>query len=149
MYDDWLWGGSMDDIAYTVRHGIRNETDADARYSEMPAFGEILEDEDITWVVEYITSLSQPEFDATLADLGAAVFADNCASCHGENAAGDREQGAPDLTDAIWLYGGDRETLTETITTSRFGVMPAWGPRLSEADVQAVSTYVHALGGGE
>lgn len=147
--DDWLWGGSMDDIAYTVRHGIRNETDADARYSEMPAFGEILEDEDITWVVEYITSLSQPEFDATLADLGAAVFADNCASCHGENAAGDREQGAPDLTDAIWLYGGDRETLTETITTSRFGVMPAWGPRLSEADVQAVSTYVHALGGGE
>jgi len=147
--DDWLWGGSMDDIAYTVRHGIRNETDADARYSEMPAFGEILEDEDITWVVEYITSLSQPEFNATLADLGAAVFADNCASCHGENAAGDREQGAPDLTDAIWLYGGDRETLTETITTSRFGVMPAWGPRLSEADVQAVSTYVHALGGGE
>jgi len=72
--DDWLWGGSMDDIAYTVRHGIRNETDADARYSEMPAFGEILEDEDITWVVEYITSLSQPEFDATLADLGAALW---------------------------------------------------------------------------
>jgi cytochrome c oxidase cbb3-type subunit 3 len=63
---------------------------------------------------------------------------------------GDREQGAPNLTDAIWLYGGDRDALTETITYSRYGVMPPWGPpRLTEAQVQAVATYVHQLGGGE
>lgn len=147
--DDWLWGGSMDAIASTVRHGVRNDTDDDARYSEMPAFGEMLETDDITAVVEFVTSLSNPEHDAALAVTGAVVFEENCASCHGETGIGDREQGAPNLTDAIWLYGGDRETLTETVTYSRYGVMPAWGQRLSEADVRAVSTYVHALGGGE
>ena len=62
---------------------------------------------------------------------------------------GDREQGAPNLTDAIWLYGGDRESLTQTITYSRFGVMPPWGTRLTEAQVQAVAAYVYQLGGGE
>jgi len=147
--DDWLWGGSMEAIAYSVRHGIRNETDAETRYSEMPAFGEILEEGDIDAVVEYVASLSTDAFDGDLAELGAVIFEENCASCHGENAGGDIEQGAPDLADAIWLYGGDRETLNATVTYSRFGVMPAWGQRLSEADIRAVSTYVHALGGGE
>jgi len=74
---------------------------------------------------------------------------DNCAACHGDNAKGNRDLGAPNLADAIWLYGGDRETLTETVTNARFGVMPAWGQRLSEEDVRAVAVYVHSLGGGE
>ncbi|MEM9032013.1 MAG: c-type cytochrome, partial [Pseudomonadota bacterium] len=80
---------------------------------------------------------------------GAVLFAENCAACHGEMGLGDREQGAPNLADAIWLYGGSRDALIESITNARFGVMPAWGQRLSEEDVRAVSTYVHALGGGE
>ena len=66
-----------------------------------------------------------------------------------EDGTGDREQGAPNLTDAIWLYGGDEATLTETVINARFGVMPAWGPRLSDAEVNAVAAYVHQLGGGE
>lgn len=147
--DAWLWGGDMEAITYTVRHGIRNTTDDDARYSEMPAFGEMLEEQEIDAVVEYVVSLSSSEFDASLAEQGSEIFADNCAACHGEAAMGDNELGAPNLTDAIWLYGGDRETLHETVTNSRFGVMPAWGQRLSEADVRAVSAYVHSLGGGE
>ncbi|XDA97116.1 cytochrome-c oxidase, cbb3-type subunit III [Sulfitobacter sp. LCG007] len=147
--DDWLWGGSMEEIIYTVRHGIRNETDADARYSQMPAFGEILEKDQIGDVVEYVMALSGEDHDAQRAAAGAEIFADNCASCHGESGQGDREQGAPNLADAIWLYGGDRATLTETVTNARFGVMPAWGQRLSEEDVRAVAAYVHALGGGE
>ena len=85
----------------------------------------------------------------TLAEAGATLFADNCAACHGEDARGDRDLGAPNLADAIWLYGGSRAALTQTISQSRFGVMPAWGQRLSEEDVRAVSIYVHALGGGE
>jgi cytochrome c oxidase cbb3-type subunit 3 len=147
--DDWLWGGNMEAITHTVRHGIRNTTDDDARYSEMPVFGEILEAEEIDAVVEYVISLSSTEYDAALVETGGIVFEDNCSACHGEAGLGDYDLGAPNLADAIWLYGGSREALHETITYSRYGVMPAWGQRLSEADVRSVSAYVHALGGGE
>ena len=147
--NDWLWGGDQDAIAYSIRHGIRNETDWDARYSEMPAYGDILERDEIAAVAEYVVSLSSDDFDQPMATVGATVFADNCVACHGEKATGDRDIGAPNLADAIWLYGGDRETLTETITYARYGVMPAWGERLSEEDVRAVAVYVHSLGGGE
>ena len=66
-----------------------------------------------------------------------------------EDGTGDRNQGAPNLTDAIWLYGGSHDTLTQTVAYSRFGVMPSWTNRLSEAEIRAVATYVHQLGGGE
>lgn len=147
--DDWLWGGDIENIATTVNHGIRNETDPDARYSQMPAFGDILPKAEIAAVVEHVVSLSSDDYDRALAESGSTVFADNCAACHGDGAEGNREMGAPDLTDAIWLYGGDRDTLTATVRDARFGVMPAWGQRLSDADVRAVSVYVHSLGGGE
>jgi cytochrome c oxidase cbb3-type subunit 3 len=147
--NDWLWGGDIENISLTIAHGIRNDTDEDARYSAMPAFGDLLEDDEIDAVVEYVISLSMPDFDQTLAQAGSDLFLDNCSSCHGENALGDREQGAPNLADAIWLYGGDREALDYTVRNARFGVMPAWGQRLKDVDVRAVSIYVHALGGGE
>lgn len=148
--NDWLWGGSVDEIAYTIQHGIRNETD-DARYSEMPRFGvdEILEPEQIDQVVEFVLQLSGSDFDAALAIEGAVVFEDNCTACHGEDGTGDRDQGAPNLADAIWLYGGDRETIHETVSEARFGVMPAWGQRLTQAEVNAAAVYVHTRGGGE
>ncbi len=147
--DDWLWGGTMDDIAYSVRHGIRNETDFDARFSQMPEFGEILEREEIDAVVAYVLSLSSGGADADLVSLGSEVYLDNCAACHGDNAEGNRDLGAPNLADAIWLYGGDVDSVTTSVTNARYGVMPAWGERLSEEDVRAVSVYVHSLGGGE
>ncbi|MEM7074932.1 MAG: cytochrome-c oxidase, cbb3-type subunit III [Pseudomonadota bacterium] len=149
--DAWLWGGSMADIEYTIRHGIRNEQDPDARWSEMPAFGDLLDKDEILATAEYVLSLSGQDHDAALAATGQPLFADNCASCHGDAGEGIRDLGAPTLTDAIWLYGGDRDTLVETITYSRFGVMPAMGlgSRLSEAEIKAVTLYVHQLGGGE
>ena len=147
--DDWLWGGKLDEVLATVDHGVRNDTDEDTRYSEMPKFNEVLEEDDITSVVEYVVSLSSDEFDRALATSGQAVFAENCVSCHGETGTGDREQGAPNLADAIWLYGWDREALLYSVNNARFGVMPAWGQRLSEEDLRAVSVYVHSLGGGE
>ncbi len=147
--DAWLWGGTLDAIEYTVRHGIRNEQDFDARWSEMPAFEEILSEEEIVQTAEYVRSLSGAENDATLAMAGSEIFAAECASCHGDSGAGDPELGAPNLTDAIWLYGGSQEKIIETITYSRFGVMPAWGQRLSDSEVKAVTLYVHQLGGGE
>ncbi len=149
--DDWLWGGDTEAIHFTISHGIRNEEDGDARYSEMPAFGrdEILEAADIDAVVNYVMSLSGTAQDASKVAAGQVVYEDNCAACHMDDGTGDREQGAPNLADAIWLYGGDYDTLVETVTNSRFGVMPSWTTRLSEAEIRAVTTYVHQLGGGE
>ncbi|WP_417279281.1 cytochrome-c oxidase, cbb3-type subunit III [Celeribacter sp.] len=158
--NDWLWGGTIDEVAYTVQHGVRNETD-EARYSEMPKFGadELLTEEEIDQAVAFAMSLSDPEGDGTnlvggtydldLAAAGAEVFEVNCASCHGEDGTGDIYQGAPNLTDAIWLYGGDHDTVYETVYYARFGVMPAWGQRLSQAEVNAAALYVHQLGGGQ
>jgi cytochrome c oxidase cbb3-type subunit 3 len=149
--NDWLWGGTIDDIHTTISHGIRNTTDADARYSEMPKFGadELLEPAQIDQVVQYVLQISGQDHDAALATEGATVFADNCTSCHAEDGTGDRMQGAPNLTDAIWLYGGNQAALTETVTNARFGVMPSWQDRLSEADIRAVAAWVHSRGGGE
>ena len=149
--DDWLWGGSVEDIHATISYGIRNEESDDARYSEMPAFGrdELLEKGEIDAVVNYVMSLSGTPQDAGVVTAGAEIFADNCASCHGDAALGDREQGAPNLADAIWLYGGDYASLKETVTNSRYGVMPNWDSRLTEAEIRAVTAYVHQLGGGE
>jgi len=149
--NDWLWGGSVEDIHLTVTHGIRNNDDADARYSEMPKFGadELLEPAQIDAVVQHVMALSGQDHDAALATEGATVFMDNCSACHMEDGTGDRAQGAPNLTDAIWLYGGDVASLTETVTNARFGVMPNWSTRLSEAEIRAVASFVHGLGGGE
>jgi len=149
--DDWLWGGTMEDIHTTVTHGIRNTTDVDARYSEMPKFGldGILDETQIAQVAEHVLAISGQEHDAALAAEGATVFADNCAACHMEDGSGDRSQGAPKLTDAIWLYGGSREKIIETVTKARFGVMPNWNERLSEDEIRAVAYYVHSRGGGE
>lgn len=149
--DEWLWGGSLEEIHYTVTHGIRNEDDPDARWSQMPAFGadELLTEEEISQVVQYVRRISGQEHDAALANPGEEVFLYNCAACHMEDGTGDRYQGAPNLTDAIWLYGGSVETLTETVTNARFGVMPTHSERLSEAERRAVAVYVHQLGGGE
>ncbi|WP_135504217.1 cytochrome-c oxidase, cbb3-type subunit III [Roseovarius aestuariivivens] len=149
--DAWLWGGTMEAIHTTIAHGIRNDEDPDARWSQMPAFGQdgLLSEEEVDQVVNYVMSLSGEPQDASVVDAGAELFAINCAACHGENAMGMQEQGAPNLSDAIWLYGGSYDALYETVWNSRFGVMPPWNQRLSEAEVRAVTAYVHQLGGGE
>ncbi|RXV70313.1 cytochrome-c oxidase, cbb3-type subunit III [Roseovarius sp. A46] len=146
----WLWGGTLDDIHYTIAHGIRNDEDPDARWSQMPAFGDILDSESIDQVVNYVMSLSGAPQDATAAAAGEEIFLDNCAACHGDAGGGDIYQGAPNLADAIWLYGGDYDTIRETVTNSRFGIMPPMGGAdLSEAETRAVAVYVHQLGGGQ
>lgn len=147
--DDWLWGGEIGDIHATISHGVRNENDPDARWSQMPAFGEVLSDEEISQLVNHVRAISGQQHDATLASAGAELFLDNCASCHGDEGKGDRSVGAPNLTDAIWLYGGEVDALTYTVKNARFGVMPSWADKLSAAEIAAVASYVHQLGGGE
>ena len=149
--NDWLWGGDIETIAYTVRHGIRNTEDEDnARYSEMPAFGDdYLEDADINNVVAYVRSLSGMESEEGDVTAGAVVFEENCAACHMEDGTGDVAQGAPNLTDAIWLYGSATPDVVATITNARNSSMPAWSERLDPTTLKALTFYVHNLGGGE
>ncbi|MBP1851136.1 cytochrome-c oxidase, cbb3-type subunit III [Rhizobium halophytocola] len=147
--DDWLWGGTLDQIQTTVLHGIRAPDDEDTRISEMPAFADILEPEQIRQVAAYVVSLSGTSAHPEMVEPGAQVFAENCAACHGEDAKGNRELGAPDLADAIWLKVQGEAGIAAQVSHPRHGVMPAWGSRLGETTVKELSIYVHSLGGGE
>ena len=147
--DDWLWGGKLEEIHQTIKHGARFEQDDDTRTSEMPAFGkdELLDNVKIEQVTDFVLSLSKGAADT--ASPGAAIFAENCASCHGDKGQGDRSLGAPALNDQIWLYGGDRKTVMESIHNSRKAVMSAWAHRLEPETIKQLAIYVHSLGGGE
>jgi cytochrome c oxidase cbb3-type subunit 3 len=149
--DDWLWGGTHDDIVQTVTWGIRNEEYLDSRYSQMPAYGrdELLSEEEIRQTAQFVLSLSGAEHDADMAAVGAEIYDINCSSCHGVEGEGDQFIGAPTLNDQIWLYGGSPETIYESIYNARFGVMPGFENRLRDAEIRAVAAYVHQLGGGE
>lgn len=147
--DDWLWGGTMDDIHTTIQHGIRS-ADEETRISQMPAYGKdgLLKRDEIEAVVDYVLTLSGGEQKPTYAK-GSEIFQTQCASCHGPDAKGLRDFGAPNLTDKIWLYGGDRQSVYQTVYNSRAGVMPAWNTRLDENTIRQLTVYIHQLGGGE
>ncbi|GAA0592688.1 cytochrome-c oxidase, cbb3-type subunit III [Paenochrobactrum glaciei] len=147
--DDWLWGGTLDDILQTIQHGVRHEEDEDTRMSQMPAYADVLEPQEIRDVAAYVVSLSGTPRDASQVPAGEQVFADNCAVCHGEDAKGIRDFGAPNLTDAIWFYGSGEDAIMRQVEHPQHGVMPAWGERLGDATVKQLAVYVHSLGGGE
>ncbi len=147
--DDWLWGGRIADIHATIRHGIRSGS-GDARVSEMPAFEGVLSAREIAQTADFVLSLSDRSRDTTRASLpGAALYANNCASCHGARGEGERDFGAPRLNDAIWLYGGSHEAVTRQIARPKMGQMPSWENRLDEATIRMLAVYIHMLGGGE
>ena len=149
--DDWLWGGDLKAIEQTLLHGIRHPGDDATRFSLMPAFGRdgILSTAQIEDVTSHIRTLGGAEKASASAMRGAEIFTANCAVCHGPDAKGLREFGAPNLVDAIWLYGGKRAEIVQQIGNPRHGVMPSWGDRLDPATVRMMATYVHSLGGGE
>lgn len=149
--DEWLWGGSLDQIMQTIQFGARSGHPK-THESAMLAFGKegVLKKDEIVTAANYVRSLSGlPTAAGYNAAAGAKIFADNCASCHGDNGKGNQELGAPDLTDKIWLFGSDEATLIETITNGRAGVMPAWVGRLDPSTIKALTVYVHSLGGGK
>lgn len=147
--DSWIWGGTLEDILFTIRHGIRNAQDPEARTSLMPAFAQVLSRREIDDVAEYVLSLTGRSTDAAAAERGAAIYAEQCVACHGERGEGVRAVGGPALNDAIWLYGGSKREIAAQIANPRHGVMPPWQGRLDEAVIRMLAVYVHALGGGE
>jgi cytochrome c oxidase cbb3-type subunit 3 len=145
--DDWIWGGKITDIEQTIKFGIRSSHDK-TRFSQMPSFGidKVLKKEEVEEVTEYVMSLSDKNIHS---EKGEAIFKANCVACHGANAKGDRLVGAPNLSDAIWLYGGKKEDILFTVTYSQAGAMPYWIGRLDDVTIKQLALYVHSLGGGE
>jgi cytochrome c oxidase cbb3-type subunit III len=149
--DDWLWGGDLTAIRFSLEHGIRNPDHDQTRMSLMPAFGRdgILTAPQIDDVVSHVRVLAGSERPSASATRGAEFYSANCAVCHGSAGEGDRTVGAPRLSDPIWLYGGSRAALTQSVSNSRQGVMPRWGNRLDPVTINMLTLYVHSLGGGE
>ena len=149
--DDWLWGGGPVLIEQTLRVGV-NSAHPESRQGQMPAFGrdELLSGEQVSAVAAYVYSLSHPDFasNATSGRIAAGkeVFASTCVACHGDEGKGNRDIGAPNLTDAYWLYGGDLKALIETVHGGRQGHMPTWDERLTNAEIRTLALYVHDLG---
>ena len=148
--DIWLWGGSLDDIHTTLTVGVRSGH-PDARVSQMPAFGRdgMLDQGQISDLTEYVVNLSGRPADRGAVGRAAQLYADTCSACHGPAGKGDVKQGAPDLTDADWLYGSDHDAIAGQITNGRGGVMPTWAGRLSPETLKALSVYIHANAGGQ
>ena len=146
--DDWLWGGDLEAIHETILYGVRFDHDQ-TRFNEMPAFGDILEPEQVSAVAEYVLSFAGEAEDPELAAAGEQVYVDNCAACHGPEGEGLPVMGAPRLNDAIWLYGGSKRQVMAQIRGPKHGVMPAWIDRLDPATIKMLTVYVHGLGGGQ
>jgi cytochrome c oxidase cbb3-type subunit 3 len=140
----WLWGGAPEAIAETIRVGI-NSSHPQTRASQMPAFGRdgVLQRRDIENVVAFLGSLAQNSgASAETIAAGKSVFAANCASCHGADAKGNAELGAPDLTDASWIYGGSAGAIYASVFGGRQGHMPSWEARLSPLERKILTLYL-------
>ena len=148
--DAWLWGGSLDAIHKTILYGIRAEH-PETHNSQMPAFGQLgmLNPEQVSDVAEHVLSLSGNATDKDAAGRGEEIFVTNCTACHGQGGEGNQTLGAPNLSDELWLYGGDKAAIVESIANSRSGMMPAWNERLDPATIKELAIYVHSLGGGQ
>jgi len=149
--DDWLWGGSLEAIQHTIRHGIRAGESDEQRQSQMPRFGAdgLLTPAQVNDVAEHVLSLTGRATDEAAARRGGEIYAEQCASCHGERGEGNRDVGAPRLSDQVWLYGGSKAQIVAMINNPRAGVMPAWQGRLDPAVINMLAVFVHSLGGGE
>jgi|SRR5262245_34681514 len=141
----WLWGGDAEAIAETIRIGI-NSSHPNTRVAQMPAFGQILSRAEVENVVGYVQSLSDPtaarQISAEKLDDGRKIFAANCASCHGDDGKGKTDLGAPDLTDAYWVYGGDHQSIFTSVSHGRQGQMPTWENRLSAVERKILALYL-------
>lgn len=144
--DDWLWGGTLTDIEYTLTHGIRWEGSEETRATYMPAFDGMVDAAQAKALAGHVLSLSGK---AKPNPAGAQLFADNCAACHGPAGAGMPVMGTPALNDAIWIYGGTQVDVTKQILAPRHGVMPAWKGRLDPVTIKMLAAYVHSRGGGQ
>lgn len=144
-----MWGEDADTIAQTIRVGI-NGVHPETRFAQMLAFGrdQMLSSEQVSLMADYLVAMHDgPALSAGQQSEAAALFAANCAGCHGEDAGGMTETGAPGLTDAFWIYGGDRSAIRRSIYNGRQGTMPSWEGRLNATQIRLLALYVLDLRG--
>jgi len=134
--NDWLYGGSYDQILTSVRQG---------RMGAMPPMAAALGEDGVRDVSVYVQQLSGQKADPDLAAAGKVHFETVCAACHGADGKGNQLLGAPNLTDNIWLYGGSPETIEETVSLGRNGNMPSHKNLLNEDRQRLVAAYVASL----
>ena len=133
---DWLYGGTPDKIKETITLG---------RKGAMPAWGALMGETGVVNVSEYVLQMSGQEHDAAKAELGAKLFNQNCVACHGVDGKGNQALGAPNLTDDIWLYGGEPQDTRATLRNGRNGVMPAQQELLKADRIHLLAAYVYSL----
>jgi cytochrome c oxidase cbb3-type subunit 3 len=144
--DDWIWGGTLTEIEYTLTHGIRWEGSDETRVNYMPSFEGALDARQASAIAGHVLSFTGKGRSTPAA---AQAFADNCAACHGAGGEGSTAMGAPALNDAIWLFGGTEADIRKQILAPRHGVMPAWKDRLDPVTIKMLAAYVHSRGGGQ
>ena len=137
---DWLWGGEPQIIKTSILEG---------RTGQMPAWGPALGADGVANVAEYVLSLSGRQVDAEKAAAGKEKFQQLCIACHGPEGKGMNALGAPNLTDDLWLYGGSRRDIIETVEKGRQGRMPPHKDFLGEAKVHVLAAYVYSLYAGK
>jgi len=138
---DWLWGGDPQAIEFTILNG---------RQAAMPAWGQVLGQDGVANVAEYVLSLSgKRTVNESAVAEGKAKFQQLCVACHGPEGKGNSALGAPNLTDDVWLYGGSQRVVMETIERGRSGRMPAHEDFLGEAKVHLLAAYVYSLSHGK
>ncbi|EGG98154.1 Cytochrome c oxidase subunit CcoP [gamma proteobacterium IMCC2047] len=134
--NDWLYGGSGATIKETIMNG---------RSGAMPAWLDIIGEDNVKAVTAHVVTLSGGEADAAMAETGSQVFGTYCAACHGANGKGNQALGAPNLTDNIWIYGGSAEQIALSIRNGRVGNMPAHKDFLGNDKFPLLAAYVYSL----
>lgn len=133
---DWLYGGTPEKIKETITLG---------RKGAMPAWGALMGETGVVNVSEYVLQMSGQDHDAAKAELGAKLYNQNCVACHGVDGKGNQALGAPNLTDDIWLYGGEPQDIRATLRNGRNGVMPAQQELLKADRIHLLAAYVYSL----
>ncbi len=148
--DEWIWGGTPEDIYTTIASGVRYEENPDTRFNQMPAFGDddLLPIDEIRAVSRYVAYLGDLEGGENSAQ-GAMIFEENCAACHGSKGVGEPALGGPPLDNAITLFAGDYQAILAQVRSPQQGVMPAWSGKLEDTTIKQLAVYVHSLGGGQ
>ncbi len=134
----YKWGREPEAVVATIAAG---------RLGVMPAWKDSLGDAGVEEVANYVYQLSGRPADAAKAAAGKDKFATFCVACHGPEGKGMTALGAPDLTDAYWLYGGSLDAIKATVAVGRQGQMPAWNDTLGEQKVKLLAAYVLSFGG--
>jgi cytochrome c oxidase cbb3-type subunit 3 len=132
---EWLYGGDSTTVMTSIRDG---------RNGAMPPWGPALGKEGVNEVAAYVLSLSGVKSPEDWASKGKARYDAMCVACHGPDGRGNPGLGAPDLTDKVWLYGGEFRHVADSIRDGRNGAMPGWGHRLNEDQLRTVAAWVLA-----